>query len=281
MSNMSPHGITLADFRPQPQQEELLRAMTDSRLHQALVLHANRSGASTAAAAWIASMATDRPITTNTGESLFMRPDSLRGIPLTLWCVASDWIAIKEQVTGILLPVVSEGQLGMISMQNFLSSGFKTLDGIVWEDKRGGILKSITIRNGTRIVFQPSSNIDWMSGERIHGVWIDETMRDHAVYNELLMRSIDDGRLIWTVSPSMLDAKVSPSNPDVTIAKVVEQTQRTPYAARVFRFKPKQLVHNSAMLDLPAAPDTISLLTERVAKLEQQMRQYTHESDCG
>lgn len=279
MKNTTTRGITLADFRPQPQQEELLRAMKDHRLYEALVLHANRSGASTAAAAWIASMATDRPITTNNGESLFMRPDSLRGIPLTLWCVASDWIAIREQVTSLLISLANNDYVGLISMQNFLLSGFKQLDGIVWEDKRGGILKSITLTNGTRIVFQPSGNIDWMSGEKIHGIWIDETLRDHAVYSELLMRSVNAGRLIWTVSGSMGDEKDSPSNPSKTIAEIVDQAQRTRHTSRVFRFKPKPLIHESGSPCLTATPEAISLLTDRVAKLEQQMRTLSCESD--
>lgn len=279
MKNTTTRGITLADFRPQPQQEELLRAMKDHRLYEALVLHANRSGASTAAAAWIASMATDRPITTNNGESLFMRPDSLRGIPLTLWCVANDWHAIKEQVTGLLLSLASNDYLGLISMRHFLSSGFKQLDGIVWEDKQANILKSITLHNGTRIVFQPSDNIDWMSGERLHGVWIDETLKDHSVYGELAMRAIDSGKLVWTISASADDGVLSPSSPSKTIVRILEKAQWARHPSSVFRFRANPLAHLGTSPCLAATPETISLLADRIAILEQQIRKFSSESD--
>ena len=273
MSNTETRGFTLADFRPQPQQEEFLRAMKDNRLYEALVLHTNRSGASTAAAAWIASMATDRPITTNNGESLFMRPDSLRGIPLTLWCVANDWIAIREQVTNLLLTLGGENHVGLVSNSQIIQNS------LLWEYKRAGTVKSVTLHNGTRVVFQSSCAIDWMPGERIHGVWIDETLRDHAVYSELLMRSVDAGKLVWTVSEPAGDAKDSPSNPSKTIDRIVEQAQRTRHTCRVFRFNPKPLLHESASLCLAATPETISLLADRIATLEQQIRKFSSESD--
>lgn len=231
-------GITLENFRPWPCQEELLRSMMHSHDTQ-LVLHANRSGASTVAAAWIASMATDIPIVTADGVELFMRPDHLRGKPVTLWCGAQDWWATKEQVIHTLLTNKRKDSIGMIDDRH-LREGSMT-----WENKRDGLLRRVTLQSGAVIVFQPQTSIDWMNGSRIHGTWIDEQIKDRCIFSEIATRTIDAGQLIWTVTPQQWLKR--PSVSSKTTEALVEHSKRSPYT-HVTRFRSRGIDYRNKSL---------------------------------
>lgn len=73
--------------------------------------------------------------------------------------------------------------------------------GIAWRDKKSGVPRKFTLRNGTAIEFF-SSEARPRHGIKRHGAWFDEEMLNTAWYPETIARLTDyEGFLDWSATP--------------------------------------------------------------------------------
>jgi hypothetical protein len=228
-----------------------------------LVCESNRGSKSFTAACKFAAVARDVPLTTWDGRQIDCRLPAHRGLPLTLWVVGLQLNHIGDTMFRLLF---EEGQFQMIMDPKTLA--WRTFrpwekwdaenarkrkpapplippheidqDSWVWENKGAKQVAKVSLRNGTRFHFYPSTG-DVKKGDPVHGIWIDELIRYSDHYPEWIMRLTDyEGFLLWS---TMIYRNVSALNALMDDAQrqkeEVERGERKPekMTATVFKFK--------------------------------------------
>lgn len=195
--------------------------VAECRTPEQLVCESNRGSKSFTAACKIASVARDVPLTTWDGRQIRCRPEHHRGIPLTIWVIGLQLNHIGDTMFRLLF---EEGQFSMIEDPD--TGALRTYrpweqwdadharmkkpapplippheidqSSWVWENKGAHQVAKVTLRNGTRFHFYPSTG-DVKKGDPVHWIWIDEMIRYSEHYPEWIMRLTDyEGYLLWS-----------------------------------------------------------------------------------
>lgn len=184
----------LRHYVPLPKAVEFHKADAMYRLIQG----GNRSGASLAAAAEVASAATGFPVTDTIGSELPNKYPKNRS--LNILVVGYDWNHIGRN----------------IHRQLFEDGAFKLWDGspapaliprhlvtgTVWRSSTHRIFDEILLENGTKITAE-SSLVSPSCGTQWDLVWVDGDVSRESVVKEAGMRCIDrGGRVIWSAFPN-------------------------------------------------------------------------------
>lgn len=228
-----------------------------------LVCESNRGSKSFTAACKTAALARDIPLTTWDGRKIDCRLKQHKGIPLTIWCIGYGLSHIGDTMFRLLF---EEGQFQMIedpdthSMRAYRpweewDSAHASLrqpapplippheidqSSWVWENKGAHQVAKVSLRNGTRFHFYPSSG-EVKKGDPVHWIWIDESIQYSEYYPEYIMRLTDyEGGLLWS---TMIYRNVSALNNRMDAAdRQLEEVQRgdrdpDKVITKLFRFK--------------------------------------------
>lgn len=163
-----------------------------------LIRGGNRSGASLAAAAEVASAAIEFPVTDSIGTALPNKYPKNR--PLNILVIGYDWNHIGRNVHRQLFrdgafKLWNDSPAPPLIPQHLIT-------GTVWRSSSLGEFDEITLENGTKI--KAESSLESSScGNQWDLVWIDGDVIRENVVKEAGLRCIDrGGRVIWSAFPN-------------------------------------------------------------------------------